>query len=87
MTKDMWTEDYCWPCCRYKLIVGDLDIGWLHCNMSLEKPSPAQSTPGALNETFMLFDLLNDPYERTDLSTSTDPVHQVLLSTLCHTGG
>lgn len=61
----------------FKLIVGDLDVGWLHCNMTLEKPTPAQSSQGALNNTFMLFDLLNDPNERHDLSSSPEPEHQV----------
>ena len=66
----------------YKLVVGDLDIGWLHCNMTLERPSPKQGTAGALNGTFALFDLLGDPYERTDLSQSIDPRHQAALARL-----
>lgn len=63
----------------YKLVVGDLDIGWRHCNMSLENPTSAQSTQGALNRTFLLFDLLQDPNERRDLSGSSNPEHRAAL--------
>ena len=44
----------------------DLDVGWLACNMSLEQPSrPDQgTTAGALNGTYVLFDLLSDPQAR-----------------------
>lgn len=66
----------------YKLVVGDLDVGWLRCNMTLERPTASQGTGGALNGTFLLFDLLTDPYERTDLSTSPEPTHQAALARL-----
>jgi hypothetical protein len=34
----------------FKLVVGDLDIGWLSCNMSLEQPPKNQG----LNATYVL---------------------------------
>lgn len=61
---------------NFKLVVGDLDIGWLSCNMSLEKPPPNQG----LNGTYMLFDLATDPTERHDLSGSLE--HRDQLNTM-----
>ena len=57
----------------FKLVVGDLDIGWLSCNMSLEQPPPNQG----LNDTYMLFDLANDPTERHDLSRDASYTNQL----------
>lgn len=67
---------------RYKLVVGDLDVGWLRCDMAYEKPAASQSTAGALNRTFLLYDLVVDPHERTDLSSSPLPAHRRALELL-----
>ena len=66
----------------YKLLVGDLDVGWLRCDMQLEKPTPSQGTRGSLNGTYLLFDLRSDPYERHDLSASPSPEHRAALEAL-----
>ena len=51
-----------------KLLVGDLDVGWLRCDMTLVAPPPR--APGA---DVLLFNLTADPNETTDLSA--DPAH------------
>eukprot|EP00040_Diaphanoeca_grandis_P031099 m.185331 g.185331 ORF g.185331 m.185331 type:complete len:534 (-) comp32231_c0_seq2:245-1846(-) len=58
---------------QFKLIVGDLDIGWLSCSMTL---TPAPKNQG-LNGTYMLFDLAADPNEYSDLSEI--PEHKATL--------
>ena len=46
-------------------------------------PSTAPTSPsGALNRSYLLFDLLHDPNERRDLSRSRDPAHQRALRQL-----
>ena len=66
----------------WKLLVGDLDVGWCRCDMTVEQPTAAQGTAGARNGTFAVFDLLHDPNERTDLSTSKEPLHQEAVARL-----
>eukprot|EP00622_Pseudochattonella_farcimen_P000098 FR734522.1.p1 GENE.FR734522.1~~FR734522.1.p1 ORF type:complete len:214 (+),score=16.18 FR734522.1:79-642(+) len=44
-------------------------VGWLHCGSMQVEPAP--SNEGCTKRTLLLFDLSNDPNERTDLSNNT----------------